>query len=55
MTHTPAHAENGEDAVQGSCHGTHADQAVHVRGALEEVAGAVDIILAVQVHDRQDQ
>ena len=52
---TPAHAENGEDAVQGSCHGTHADQAVHVRGALEEVAEAVDIILAVQVHNRQNQ
>ena len=55
MAHTPAHAENGEDAVQGGCHRAHANQAVHVRRSLEEVAEAVDVILAVQVHDRQNQ
>ena len=54
MAHSPAHAEDGEDAVDGSGHGAEPDQAVHVRCTLEEVAEAVDIVLAVQVHDGQD-
>ena len=55
MAHAPAHAEDGEGPEGRRGHGAHADEAVHVGRAAKQVGKAVDVVLAVQIHDRQDE
>ena len=55
VAEAPAHAEDGEGAEERCRHRTHADEAVHVRRAAEEIAEPRDVVAAVEVHNRQHE
>ena len=55
MPQTVAHAQHRKCAKESGRHRADADEAVHVRRPVQEIAKTVDIVRTVDIHDRQNE
>ena len=55
MPQTVAHAQHRKCAEEGRRHRSDADEAVHVRRTVKEIAKTVDIVCTIDIHDRQNE
>ena len=55
MPQTVAHAQHRKCAEEGRRHRADADEAVHVRRPVQEIAKTIDIVCTVDIHDRQNE